>query len=246
MHLSVRYKTFMKKLILLLFFAFSFSCHSQLSQEKLISDTMVQLQILESKAYSQQIAFHDFGSKSLIVIPVISEEEEGILIFDANVVLIDNKTGKIISKYLGEKAWYSDAVILRNIEIDSTTYRLNGSNFGYGIKIDYANQSRPNPYYSTELSLFIQDGEKLKPVLKDYRISYLNGETDTRCNGDFETHSKSMEITDSESNGFYNLKFTDSIGKSVSTDEKCETTIVENSQEMKILQYKDGMYKNVL
>lgn len=236
----------MKRLILLLFFASSFSCHSQLTQEKLISDTMVKLQIPESKAYSQQITFHDFGFESLIVIPVISEEEVGILIFDAYVVLIDNKTGKIISKYLGEKAWYSDAVILRNIEIDSTTYRFNVSDLGYGIKIDYANQSRPNPCYSTELSLFIKDGDKLKPVLKDYRISYLNGETDTRCNGEFETHSKSMEITDTESSGFYNLKFTDSIEKSVSTEEKCETTIVGNSQEVEILQYKDGAYKNVL
>ncbi len=236
----------MKKLILLLFFAFSFSCHSQLSQEKLISDAMVQLQILESKAYSQQIAIHDFGSESLIVIPVISEEEEGILIFDANVVLIDNKTGKIISKYLGESAWYSDAVKLNNIEIDSTTYRLKESDLGFGIKIDYANQSRPNPYYSTELSLFIKDGEKLKPVLKDYRISYLNGETDTRCNGEFETHSKSLAITDTQNNGFYNLKFTDSIEKSVSTDQNCEPTIVENLQEVEILQYTDGTYKNVL
>lgn len=236
----------MKKLVLLLFFASPFSCHSQLSQEKLISDMMVQLQIPESRAHSQQIAFHNFGSESLIVIPVIFKEEEGILIFDANVVLIDNKTGKIISKYLGEKAWYSDAVKLNNIEIDSTTYRLNESDLGYGIKINYANQSRPSPYYCTELSLFLKDGEKLKPVLKDYRISYLNGETDTRCNGEFETHSKSMEITDLESNGFYNLKFTDSIEKSVSTDEKCEPTIVGNSEEVEVLQYKDGTYKNIL
>ena len=55
-----------------------------------------------------------------------------------------------------------------------------------------------------------------------------------------------MEITDLESNGFYNLKFTDSIEKSVSTDEKCEQTIVGNSQEVEVLQYKDGTYKNVL
>lgn len=232
--------------LIILFLAFTFNCQGQISQEQLISETMVQMQIPKSKAFSTLIDLQNFGSESLIVIPVISEEEDGILIFDAYIVLINNKTGKIISKYLGKKVWYSDAVLLKNIEIDSSTYRLNVSDLVYAIKINYANQSRPNPSYSTELSLFIRDGEKLKPVLKDFRISYHNGETDTRCSGEFETHSKFMEITEIPNNGFYNLKFTNSIEKSVLTDENCEPITVGSSQEVEILQYQDGTYKNVL
>lgn len=236
----------MKRLLLLFFLASSFSCHSQLTQEKLISETLDRLEILESEVFTQQTVLRNFGSESLIVIPVISEEEEGIRIFDAHLVLVHNETGKIISKYLGKRDWYSDGLVLKNIEIDSSNYRLNGSDLGYGIKIKYANGSRPSPYNSTELSLFVREGEQLKPLLKDYRISYLNGETDTHCNGEFETHSKSLEITDIKNNGFYNLKFTDSIQKSVSTDQNCESTVVENSQAVEILQFKDGTYKNVL
>ncbi|QED37361.1 hypothetical protein FK178_06345 [Antarcticibacterium arcticum] len=236
----------MKRLIFLIFLVSTFRCHSQLTQAKLISETLDQLHIPESKVFTQQPIVQNFDSESLIVIPVISKEEEGILIFDAHLVLVHNATGQIISKYLGNSDWFSDALVLKNIKIDSTRYRLNESELGYAIKIEYANGSRPAPYYSTELSLFVREGEQLKPVLKDYRISYLNGETDTRCNGDFETHSKSLEITDIKNNGFYNLKFTDSIQKSVSTDQHCEPTVVENSQAVEILQFDDGTYKNTL
>lgn len=76
------------------------------------------------------------------------------------------------------------------IEIEPNIYQLNEKTFAYGLKIYYSNQSRPNPYASTQLSLYVREGNKLSRVLKDYPLNTFNGETDATCKGIFEEHSK--------------------------------------------------------
>ena len=241
-----RFEGLLRRLLLLLALPFSFSGYGQLSQEKLLSKALIQLQLPQEEIFSRQLSFQSFGAETLIVLPVIAEQEEGVLVLDAHLLLVDAATGEILAKYSGKKDWYSDAVGLRRIKIDPAAYKLTDSGVAYGIKIDYSGSSRVNPYNATELSLYLREGEQLKPVLKDFRIAYLNAETDTWCNSSYESHSKSLEITGVENNGFFNLKFTNSIQKGGSTDENCERSIAEEFQEVEILEFEDGTYKRPL
>lgn len=233
----------MNRIILFVFLITTCSGFGQLSEEQLISAALSQLEITRSEAFSRHITLEKFDDESLLVIPGISEEGEGYIIFDANLVLVENKTGKIISKYFGEQDWYSDAVTLTNMEIEPEIYRLNESDPAYGLRINYSGRSTPNPYNATELSLYVKQGEQLKQVLKDFRISYLNAETDLDCNREFVTHSKSLEIMNSKTKGFFDLKITDSIEKSVSTDLNCELKVVDNSRQIEVLKFDGENYK---
>lgn len=236
------YTSFMKRIIFFLLLTTPICGYSQLSEEELVMKALEELEISGSEVASRLITSRDFGSETLLVIPVISKQDQRLIYFDAHLAVVENTSGRVISRYSGKQDWYSDAVTLSKIEIEPTVYRLNGSNPAYGLKINYAGQSRPFPYYATELSLYIRDGKKLKRVLKDHRFSYLNGETDTHCNGEFVTHSKTLRIMDSKTKGYADLEFTDSIEKSVSTDQNCERAVVDNFQEVEILKFKDGIY----
>ncbi|HSJ11621.1 MAG TPA: hypothetical protein VK916_02990, partial [Gillisia sp.] len=115
----------------------------------------------------------------------------------------------------------------------------------YGLNIFYSGQSKPNPYSGTELSLYALEGSDLKQVLKDYPIKSFNGETDTTCRGTFEEHSKKLKVLKTYTNQYADLHFTDCIELS-ELNEDCDELLKETRQEINILKYENGEYRNVL
>jgi hypothetical protein len=209
----------------------------------LISKALEHLGISESDASLDLVDVRSFGCETLLAIPVLSKKELGVAIFDAHVALADNKTGEITSHHVEKQAWTSDAIILWKIEIAPTTYQLNESDRVFGLRAHYHTKSRPNPYSTTDLSLYIQDGEQFRRVLEDHATSTLRGETDTGCNGEYEVRQKALEIVNSKTNGLRDLKFTETIEKQISTDQNCERTTVETSEEVEVLKFTGAEYK---
>src|SRR5690606_17363492 len=138
---------------------------------------------------------------------------------------------------------YIDAVSIDEIQIEPKLYQLNDTTMAYALKINYANQSRPNPMERIELSLYAREGGELKKVLKDFPIQTFEGSTNASCTGTFEEHSKEMKVLNTHTNQYADLEFTDSIVLS-ETNENCEKILEETKKEVEILKYENGEYKN--
>lgn len=218
---------------------------SQNQSLQLIEQTAQKAGIQTSDIFSRLTTSKKFDRGTLIVIPEITEEGDDNIILSSNIILIDDKTGAVKARFIGEKDWYIDAVSIDKIEIEPNFYQLNETTVAFGLKIFYSNQSRPNPYASTQLSLYALEGSNLNRVLKDFPIKTFNGETDTTCKGEFEEHSKKIQVLDTYSNEFADLKFIDKIELS-ERNKDCEKISIETRMESETLKYRNGEYKNVL
>ena len=59
-----RFEGLLRRLLLLLVLPFSFSGYAQLSQEKLLSEALIQLQLPQEEIFSRQVSFQSFGSET--------------------------------------------------------------------------------------------------------------------------------------------------------------------------------------
>ena len=234
----------MKNLLTIFFLTVSLSS-SQVQSQQLIEQTAQKVGIETSKIFSKLATFQSFKNGTLIIIPEIAEEGDGYGILNSHIILLDDKTGEVKAKFSGQKDWYLDAVSIDKIEIEPKLYQLSETIVAYGLKLYHSNQSRPNPYSSTELSLYALEGNKLNRVLKDFPIKTFNGETNTTCKGEFEEHCKNIQVLDTYSNEFADLKFTNEIELS-ERNEDCEKIKTETKTKLQFLKYENGEYKNVL
>src|SRR6218665_1711411 len=199
-------KTLMKNFLFTLLFCVQFSFSQNTDH---LNTVLKQLKLKESQIrielFTEKILPYD-KSKSILVIPkYASDIEEGSFVLDAYLLLIDNATGKIISKFIEPNAWTSDAVILTDVTIDTGLYHLNKTTRAFGVRADYRTQSQPNPYNETNLSLYIVEKNTLKPVLHNYTIYRYRGEWDMKCNGEFEDNDSTIDIDKLQTNSFNNL-----------------------------------------
>ena len=241
----------MKNILLTIFVFLSVLNFSYSQNSQLIDKVLANLELKKEDCYEKFIRQKELPNSSLesiVIIPKISElnREEGIIIMDTYVLIVEKKTGEIKNTFFEKESLFSDAMVLEDIIIDSTDYKIGDKVRAFGIRIKYYGSSRVDPLSYESLSLFIADKEKLKQVLKDYPLFKMNGQTNGNCNGIFEQHKKIITITDNQTNGYYNLKITDSVTKSESTENDCERNIIEEKEKIELLKYENGKYKNVL
>ncbi len=233
----------MRSLLTMVLLTLFWNCLGQNQSQQLIEQTAQKVGIQNSDIFSRLATSQKFDNGILIVIPEITEEGEGYIILNSNIIFIDDKTGAVKAKYSGQEDWSMDAVSIDKIEIEPKHYQLNELTTAFALKIFYSNQSRPNPYSSTQLSLYALEGNELNRVLKDFLIKSFNGETDTTCKGEFEEHSKNMQVLNTFSNNYADLKFIDKIELS-EKNKDCEKVKADTRKEFEILKYEHGEYKN--
>ena len=235
----------MKKLLLILISTFTFSSYAQEKSIDLVQIALSNLNIKIENCLSEFIIQQDISeSESVIVIPEIAEKGDGFMTLNGHLLILNKKNGKVKSRFSEKESWNSDAIKLENIEVVYQPYQLTKNSETIGVLIDYNGASRPNPYSSKELSLFIRNGKKLVSVLKDYSIYKLNGETDGLNSGEFVEHRLIIQPNLNSKSEFYDLNIIDSIIKiqSMEGSEK----IIKKSKKIKNLKYENGKYKNVL
>lgn len=221
--------------------------HAQTTNPANIDKVLAQLKIKREDCYNdlaveKVIPFSP--GKSVIVIPRITEKTESSFSCDSYILVIDNHTGTIMNKFFEPNAWTSDAVRISHIDLDFAPYKLNPTTRAFGIRVLYEGSSRPNPYENEELSLFIIKDRMLKRVLKNFSISRITGEWDTRCEGQFITEKKALVISGKATHNYKNIvvknKITTTSKKLVNDD-----CVDENTSEFKtsILRYDSKEYK---
>lgn len=185
-------------------FQFSFSQNTE-HLDTVLKQLKIKKSEINEKFSIEKVLPYD-KNKSVLVIPkYASEVSYDYFIADAYVLVIDNVTGKIISKFIEPNAWTYDAVMITSISIDTGLYFLNKTTRAFGVRVNYANGSQPNPYYQSTLSLYIADKNSLKQVLSNYTISQFNGDWDTTCAGEFEESTSTIDLDKLQTNNFNNI-----------------------------------------
>jgi hypothetical protein len=154
----------------------------------------------------------------IIVVPVLQGKLEVDGFSVKNTILITDNEGIIKNKYVDPTEFGSDAIMLQSFTIDTGLYNLNSNIRAFGIAADYYGSSRPNPYSSSDISLFYPEGKTLKKVLDSYNLKTYSGEWDTNCSGEFESDASLIIVDQAKTNGFANLKIKTESTKTISKE----------------------------
>lgn len=236
--------------IIIFLFISSFS-FSQVQNSLLFTRVLAELSLKENEIHKELVVDKILPystDKTVFVIPKYNTNEKDefghyFYEFDAYILLVENKSGKILNKFYESNAWTSDAINLLSIEIDTSLYLLNEQTRAFGIRINYTGSSRPNPYSRTDLSLFITKNNELKRILKDFSMNNFIGEWDTICSGEFEDLTSFINIDKTKNNGFYNIIVKQKIKKTQNIPTKGDCIEkVKSIQKSKTLKYNGEIY----
>ncbi|WMY72467.1 hypothetical protein RHD99_13315 [Buttiauxella selenatireducens] len=166
--------------------------------------------------------------------PKLSEMEDGSGMYDLELSVVSTINGKPLANYSKASVFSSDAFRFDSLRIDTARYKLTSDLRAFGVRASFTGSSRPNPFYETWLSLYVREGNVIRPVLEKLVIESGSGEWDTNCAGEFSHTKRSLDMAKTRSHDF-----ADVIVKSVTTDSK---SWVENGD----CKSKDTVGKTVL
>ncbi|WP_378172003.1 hypothetical protein [Aquimarina sp. SS2-1] len=194
----------------------------------------------------QKVLPYDTAS-TVVVIPTIASLEYDGDVFTLNsyVLVVDSETVKIKQQFYESESWQSDAVRLAEVSVDTANYQVADDQRAFGITLYYIGASRPNPYSTKTLSLFIQEKDKLVRVLNAFETQSHWGEWDMQCTGEFINVDKVLIMAANQSEGFYdilvNVKTTTRETFEKGEDDCDEKETTQKSKQL--LRYTKGVYQ---
>ncbi|MHC8325370.1 PA3715 family protein [Pseudomonas sp. LB1P83] len=161
--------------------------------------------------------------------------------YDLDLAVVSVGDSKPLATYHKASAFESDAIVFENLQIDTARYKLTPDIRAFGVRVTFNGTSRLNPVSEKLLSLYVREGNKLRPVL-DKLITYeYGGEWDGNCAGEIYQYTRTLEIGTTSSHGYADL-----IVKTVSTSEvgkgegeACESKTITAKPVLTTLRY-DG------
>lgn len=130
--------------------------------------------------------------------------------YDVDVSVVDSDTGRVHSRVLLEKAYESDAVRFQGMQIDTARYRLSPKVRAFGMRVEHSTLSHVAAYSTGELSLFVEQGDRLRRVLADLFVYRYSGESDGNCAGSHTEVTRTVAIAPTSSKGLADLLVTTS------------------------------------
>lgn len=169
--------------------------------------------------------------------------EEDLKKFRCHVVLY-NASDKLITNQFIIENLESDTIRLSRISFDFAPYMVKSDKRAFGIRISYSNFSRANPYEEEQLTLFIQENDKLIPVLKDYPSYLSSGYWDTNCAGEFNEKKSVIFIETTSTRGFFDIKVNNKEVKTINEVVSGDCKVRENAvKSTTYLVYFNGSYQ---
>ncbi|REC43194.1 hypothetical protein [Chryseobacterium sp. 5_R23647] len=180
----------------------------------------------------------------IVVVPVLLGKLEADGFSVKNTILITDVQGKIKSKYIDDTEFGSDAIMLDSFTIDTGLYKLNSTIRAFGVTANYHGSSRPNPYSSSDISLYYPEGKTLKKVLDGYNLKTYSGEWNMDCSGEFDEDNSVIIVDQVKTNGFNNLKIKTESNHIISKEINGECTEDKTSKiSNKTLKFNKSVYQ---
>ncbi len=224
---------------------------NKLSDNILISSVIRALDIAPPTIKTNLIAIKtnpQNTNEAIVIIPEIADEGEQYFDLNSHIILANYQTGEITHKFFESSKtnkWVSDAIELKEINIDTAPYRMDEDVRAFGVRVRYSGMSRVNPYTGETLSLFIKSDTELKKVLNAYPVLEAVGQWDGNCSGEFKDTESTLLMSGQTSNGFFDIKIrsriTTTINK-VNTNGECDALETE-AFDVKKLKFDGAEYK---
>lgn len=232
----------------------SLSLNLQGQNTTLRYQVLQQLDICIDSCYQNMIVTQTspLNNKEVVmVIPVIVEgsEEEEYMELDRYVVIADATTGKIHHLYhgSGSEGWTSDAVMLWDVSVEDTVYRLSDEKQAIGVWASFKNGSRHYPFYEKQLTLLVPEADSLRPVLLDHvmEMSRTLEAGFEECSGKYEQEKNKLKIMPVENSKYGNIHIMHRVYTSfnhLNSSGKCvESETLQMHTE--VLEYKSERYR---
>jgi len=169
-------------------------------------------------------------------------EKIGSYDLDLSVWSADESTS--LATYRQTAAFSTDAIELESVELDTARYKLTPKLRAFGVRAMFRGSSSVNPLNETVLSLYVKEGNNLRPVLDRLVVYRFSGEWDGNCAGDRGTTVRTIEMGKTNSHGYADL-----IVKSVTTGltgegppDTCEIKTTNYKPELTTLHYDGKSY----
>ena len=176
--------------------------------------------------------------------PTLSDAPDGTGMYDLKLAVVSNVDGKPLARYAQASVYSSDAVRFDGLSIDTARYKLTSDLRAFGVRAGFTGSSRANPFEQAVLSLYVREGNALRPVLEQLVIESSNGEWDTNCAGEFSRTQRTLDLAKTSSHGFADL-----IVRSVTTGTQntlgktdCESTDTVGKTVLTTLRYDGRQY----
>lgn len=236
-----------KKISTFLLLLIVFSLSAQEYDEARYGAVLKQLKLNSSEVHNElytEKKMPNLEDSYIIVVPVLQGKLEADGFSVKNTILITDTQGKIKSKYIDDIEFGSDAIRLDSFIIDTGLYKLNSNTRAFGITANYHGSSNPNPYSSSDISLYYPEGKTLKKILDGYNLRTYSGEWDMNCSGEFEEDSSVIIVDQAKTNGFNNLKIKTENKKTFSEEINGECNESKTSKiSYKTLKFNKSVYK---
>ncbi|MDO6705820.1 hypothetical protein [Photobacterium sp. 1_MG-2023] len=163
------------------------------------------------------------------------------------VLLLDSPSGKVISSYKDVIVEGGDTEIKStSIQLDTARYYLDDNTRALGIRLNVGTAPRcANFLVDDYLTLFVQDGDNLKPVLKNMPTYFWYLAEGDHCN-DYQgvikerTVKTVLHLLNSDSNGFRDIRLSNKIEEM--THYKYNDEQVETKRVNKVIKYNGVQY----
>ncbi len=126
--------------------------------------------------------------------------------YGLEVLVADAATGNIIAHHYQPAAISSDAIVFRQLSLDTARYQLSPGLRAFGVRVSYVGSSRVNPFGETTLNLYTLNGTVLRQVLNKLTVAQDGGEWDGMCAGDFSQTQRTLSMGDMGKHGFASLR----------------------------------------
>ncbi|MEB2652868.1 hypothetical protein SOP89_15960 [Pseudomonas siliginis] len=164
--------------------------------------------------------------------------------YELDLAIITAGSPKPLATYHQPSAFLSDAIALESLELDTARYKLTPDLRAFGVRAHFKGSSRVNPLDETLLSLYVKEGDKLRPVLDRLVVYSFSGEWDGNCAGERSETVRTLEMGKTSS-----LGYADIIVRSVTTGlvgegppDTCESKTTHEKPVLTTLRYDGQQY----
>lgn len=127
--------------------------------------------------------------------------------YDLALQLENTVSHAVVASYQQAALYSSDAVGFQGLRIDTGLYGINPPDRAFGLRAQYEHESSANPYSAEQLTLYVQDGKTLRPVLDGLIMQSLQGEWDSmNCTGGGHEVHRTLTLGQGRSHGFVDLR----------------------------------------
>lgn len=164
----------------------------------------------------------------LVVVPLIdsAKSSDDGHVGDIELLVVDRKSLQVRQRLLQPGLMTDDAIAIRKVEFDTGRYGLAPGVTAFGLRIDMANHSQPNPFSETDLRLYAVAGDALRVVLDSIVVAGSGGEGDTNCAGSFHSSQVSLAMSPASHHGYRDITVverTDTDNPSPDKDGECQS-----------------------